>query len=133
MVLTPVGLGGLRLRNRLIRAGCYEGLAMSTVGYCAVSADGRAYTDQLLARAELLPGLRRLVQAVHGGGAAACLQLVHCGFFASPGVIGRRPLGASRKLCLYRGAVGVEMRPRISPPPPGWPGRPASRPGTATC
>jgi len=77
---------------------------MTTVGYCVVSADGRAYADQLLARAELLPDLRRLVQAVHDQGAAVSVQLVHCGFFSSPGVIGRRPLGASRKLCLYRGA-----------------------------
>jgi 2,4-dienoyl-CoA reductase-like NADH-dependent reductase (Old Yellow Enzyme family) len=132
-VFTPARLGALKLANRLIRAGCYEGLAragevtepliahhrrlaagglaMTTVGYCAVSPDGRAYADQLLARPELLPGLRRLVQAVHGEGAAASVQLVHCGFFASPGVIGRRPLGASRKFCLYRGAVCAEMTP----------------------
>jgi 2,4-dienoyl-CoA reductase-like NADH-dependent reductase (Old Yellow Enzyme family) len=75
------------------------------VGYCAVSADGRAYADQLLARAELLPGLRRLVQVVHDQGAAVSVQLVHCGFFSSPAVIGRRPLGASPKLCLYRGTA----------------------------
>ena len=39
------------------------------------------------------------------------MQLVHCGFFASPQVISRHPLGASRKLCLYRGAVCGEMSP----------------------
>ena len=133
VVFTPARIGGLELRNRLIRAGCYEGLArggevtealvehhrrlaagglaMTTLGYCAVSADGRAFADELLARPELLPGLRRLVQAVHAEGAAASVQLVHCGFFASPRVIGRRPLGASRKLVLYRGAVCAEMNP----------------------
>jgi len=39
---------------------------------------------------------------VHREGAAASIQLGHCGFFASPKEIGRQPLGASRKLCLYR-------------------------------
>jgi 2,4-dienoyl-CoA reductase-like NADH-dependent reductase (Old Yellow Enzyme family) len=47
--------------------------------------------------------------AVHELGTAASIQLVHCGFFSSPSVIGRRPLGASRKLCLYRGAVCAAM------------------------
>jgi 2,4-dienoyl-CoA reductase-like NADH-dependent reductase (Old Yellow Enzyme family) len=133
VVFTPARIGRLELRNRLIRAGCYEGLArggqvteplvehhrrlaagglaMTTLGYCAVSADGRAYADQLWARPELLPGLRRFVQAVHAGGAAASVQLVHCGFFASPKAIGRRPLGASRKLVLYRGVVCAAMSP----------------------
>jgi 2,4-dienoyl-CoA reductase-like NADH-dependent reductase (Old Yellow Enzyme family) len=132
-VFTPARIGGLALRNRLIRAGCYEGLArkgevtgeliehhrqlaagglaMTTLGYCAVAADGRAFADELWARPELLPGLRRLVEAVHAAGAAVSVQLVHCGFFASPGVIGRKPLGASRKLVLYRGAVCEAMSP----------------------
>jgi 2,4-dienoyl-CoA reductase-like NADH-dependent reductase (Old Yellow Enzyme family) len=133
MLFTPARIGGLQLANRMIRAGCYEGLAragnvtpeliehhrrlaagglsMTTLGYCAVSADGRAFPDELWARPELLPQLRRFTQSVHAAGAAASVQLVHCGFFASPAVIGRRPLGASRKLVLYRGAVCEAMSP----------------------
>ena len=114
-------------------AGCYEGLArsgsiteelidhhqrlaaggigMTTLGYCAVSFDGRGFADELWARPELLPQLRRFASAVHSRGAAVSVQLVHCGFFSSPGVTGKRPLGASRRLCLYRWAVCTEMTP----------------------
>jgi 2,4-dienoyl-CoA reductase-like NADH-dependent reductase (Old Yellow Enzyme family) len=131
LVFTPASLSGLTLRNRLIRAGCYEGLsreggvtealvdhhrrlaagglAMTTVGYCAVAPEGRSFRDELLMRKELVPGLRRLTEAVHAEGAAASIQLVHCGFFADPQVIGSKPLGASRKLCLYRLAVCTQM------------------------
>jgi len=122
--LTPGKIGGLELRNRFIRAGCFEGMsqggrvtpaliehhrrvaaggaAMTTVAYCSISFDGCAFGHELWMREELVPGLRDLTEAVHREGAAASIQLGHCGFFASPQVIGRRPLGASRKLCLYR-------------------------------
>ena len=132
-VFTPARLDGLSLRNRVLRSGCYEGLArggnvteeliahhralaaggiaMTTLGYCAVSSDGRGFANELWARDELLPQLRRFTESVHAEGAAASVQLVHCGFFSSPSVIGRAPLGASRKLCLYRGAVCDAMSP----------------------
>lgn len=128
---TPAKIGERTLKNRLIRAGCYEGLAkngevtdrliehhtelarggigMTTVGYCAVSPDGRAFTDELLMRKQVVPGLRTLTDAVHAAGAAVSIQLVHCGFFADPKVIGKRPLGASQKLCTYRMTVCSEM------------------------
>jgi 2,4-dienoyl-CoA reductase-like NADH-dependent reductase (Old Yellow Enzyme family) len=121
---SPLRLGDLLLRNRIVRAACFEGMcpggrpsealvehhravaaggvAMTTVAYCAVSADGRAYGHEMWMREEIVPELRRLTAAVHREGAATSLQLGHCGFFASPRVIGQRPLGASRKLCLYR-------------------------------
>lgn len=124
VVLRPFILGGLHLRNRTVRAGCFEGLsdggevtprllehhrrvaaggvAMTTVSYCSVSRDGRAFGHELWMRPEILPGLRALTQAVHAEGAAASIQLGHCGFFASPAVIGGKPLGASPKVCLFR-------------------------------
>ncbi len=86
-----------------------RGGAMTTVAYCAVSFDGRAFDSELWMREEILPGLRRLNDAVHAEGAAASLQLVHCGFFADRRVIGRKPIGASRKLCIYRMSVCTEM------------------------
>jgi len=71
-VFTPARIGTLVLRHRLIRAGCYEGLArdgnvteellehhfqlarggitMTTLGYCAVSADGRGFAHELWMR-----------------------------------------------------------------------------------
>ena len=129
--LTPGRIGDLELRNRFIRAGCFEGMspggrvtpdliehhrrvaaggaAMTTVAYCSVSFDGRAFDHELWMRGEIVPGLRDLTSAVHREGAAASIQLGHCGFFASPQVIGRRPLGASPKLCLYRLSRCEEM------------------------
>lgn len=124
LFFSPVQLAGLRLRNRAVRAGCFEGLCpgglvserliehhrrvaaggvgMTTVAYCAVSHDGLAFGHEMWMRAELLPGLEQLTRAVHAEGAAASIQLGHCGFFANPAVIGRRPLGASPQFCLFR-------------------------------
>jgi 2,4-dienoyl-CoA reductase-like NADH-dependent reductase (Old Yellow Enzyme family) len=132
-VFTPARIGGLTLKNRLIRAGCYEGLArngditdeliehhrrlaaggiaMTTLGYLAVSADGRGFAHELWTRPELEPQFSRFTKRVHAAGVAVSVQLVHCGFFSNPSVIGRRPLGASAKLCTYRGAVCVGMTP----------------------
>jgi 2,4-dienoyl-CoA reductase-like NADH-dependent reductase (Old Yellow Enzyme family) len=123
-VLRPLTLGTLTLRNRVVRAGCFEGLShggevteqlmehhrrvaaggvgMTTLSYCSVSFDGRAFAHELWMRPEIAPGLRCFTETIHREGAAASVQLGHCGFFASPSVIGCRPLGASPKFCLFR-------------------------------
>mgnify|MGYP000848869496 FL=1 len=117
-------INNLKLRNRIIRSGCFEGMCqdgkvtdsliehhrrvaqggvgMTTVAYCSVSYDGRAFGHEMWMRAELIPDLKRLTQAVHQEGAAASIQIGHCGFFSNPREIGRRPLGASVKFCLFR-------------------------------
>jgi 2,4-dienoyl-CoA reductase-like NADH-dependent reductase (Old Yellow Enzyme family) len=130
-LFTPGRIGGLTLPNRFIRAGCFEGMAqggnvtdaliahhrdlaaggcaLTTVGYCAVSKDGRGFGHELWMRDELVGQLRQLTDAVHEAGGRASIQLVHCGFFSSPRVTGTRPLGASRKLCLFRLSICDEM------------------------
>lgn len=124
-------LAGLSLRNRIIKTATFEGMspggevspaliehhravaaggaAMTTVAYCAVEPDGRTFRDQLFMRPEIVPDLRRLTDAVHGQGAAACVQLGHCGGFCNNSDLRRRrPLGPSRALNLL-GALGGRL------------------------
>ncbi len=124
-------IAGLELRNRIIRSGCFEGMsqggnvtdqliehhrevaaggvAMTTVAYCSVSYDGRAFDHELWMRDEIIPGLRKLSDAVHNEGAAVSIQLGHCGYFASKKVIEKTPVGASRKFNLFRLSYCQEM------------------------
>lgn len=130
-VFTPGKIGRLELRNRIIRSGCFEGMCydatpgdeliehhrrvaaggtgMTTVAYCAASRDGVAFGHEMWMREEIVPALKRLTDAVHKEGAAASIQIGHCGFFANRSVIGKTPIGPSRKLCLFRYSICREM------------------------
>jgi 2,4-dienoyl-CoA reductase-like NADH-dependent reductase (Old Yellow Enzyme family) len=130
-VFTPGKIGNLTLRNRTIRSGCFEGLSpnaspsealiehhravaaggigMTTVSYCAVSRDGVAFNHEMWMREEIVPGLKRLTDAVHKEGAAVSIQLGHCGFFANKSAAGVTPMGPSRKLCLFRYSISRAM------------------------
>lgn len=124
-------IAGLELRNRIIRAGCFEGMcqnespsellrehhravaaggvAMTTVAYCGVSRNGLAFGHEMWMREEIVPTLKQLTDAVHQEGAAASIQLGHCGFFANKSVINQRPIGPSRKFCTFRLSFSREM------------------------
>jgi len=130
-VFSPARLGDLDLSNRVIKTATFEGMCpggevsgaliehhraiaaggvgMTTVAYCSVSPEGRTYGHQMYMRPEIVPGLRRLTAAVHDAGAAAALQLGHCGYFASKGVIGQRPLAPSKVFNLYGLSYGRPM------------------------
>jgi 2,4-dienoyl-CoA reductase-like NADH-dependent reductase (Old Yellow Enzyme family) len=121
---SPGRIGDLELRNRIIKAGCFEGMcqegscsdrlidyhvavarggaAMTTVAYCSVAQEGRAYGHELWMRQEILPDMKRLTGAVHREGAAISIQLGHCGYFASKADTGYQPLGPSKKFNLFR-------------------------------
>ncbi|GAA1366489.1 NADH:flavin oxidoreductase [Streptomyces beijiangensis] len=126
-VLAPARLGPLRLRNRVIKAATFEGVtpeaqvtkelidyhlrpaeggvAMTTVAYCAVSAEGRTERRQVWMRPEALPGLRGLTDAVHATGAAVCAQLGHAGPVAdgrSNGAPALAPMGGFNPLSMRR-------------------------------
>jgi 2,4-dienoyl-CoA reductase-like NADH-dependent reductase (Old Yellow Enzyme family) len=122
-IFTRGVIGGLSLKNRLIRAGCFEGMcqegqvtsalighhrrvarggvAMTTIAYCSVSHDGRAFEHELWMRDEISADLKAMTDAIHAEGAAASIQLGHSGFFTSRSVIGKQPLGASPKWCVF--------------------------------
>jgi len=124
-------IAGLELRNRIIRAGCFEGMcqdetpsevllehhrdvaaggvAMTTVAYCAVSRNGLAFGHEMWMREEIVPMLERIAAAVHEKGAAASIQLGHCGFFANSGLTQEKALGPSKKFCTFRLSFSREM------------------------
>jgi 2,4-dienoyl-CoA reductase-like NADH-dependent reductase (Old Yellow Enzyme family) len=112
----PRKLGPVVLRNRIVKAATFEGMApdnvvtdalidfhravaaggvgLTTLAYCAVSPDGQGAPGEILMRDEAAPGLRRFTDAVHGEGAAAAIQIGHAGPVAS--VAGQKGLSPSR-------------------------------------
>jgi len=94
--------------HRAIAAG---GAAMTTVAYCSVSPEGRSYDTQMWMRPEIVGSLQTLTEAVHAQGAAAAIQLGHCGYFANAGVIGGRPLAPSVRFNTYGLSFSRAMTP----------------------
>jgi 2,4-dienoyl-CoA reductase-like NADH-dependent reductase (Old Yellow Enzyme family) len=112
----PATLGPVTLRNRFVKAATFEGMArdnlvtdglvdfhrtmaaggvgMTTLAYLAVSPDGRGAPNEIVVRDEAVPGLAKLVDAVHAEGAAASAQLGHAGPVAA--AVGTTGLAPSR-------------------------------------
>lgn len=123
LLFTPVTLGPLTMRNRSIRSAAFEsmcpgnvpspqlldyhrsvaagGVGMTTVAYAAVTRSGLSFDRQLWMRPEIVPGLRELTDAVHAEGAAASIQLGHCGNMSHKSICGCLPVGASSGFNLY--------------------------------
>lgn len=123
LLFTPVTLGPLTLRNRSIRSAAFEsmcpgnvpspqlldyhrsvaagGVGMTTVAYAAVTRSGLSFDRQLWMRPEIVAGLRELTDAVHAEGAAASIQLGHCGNMSHKSICGCLPVGASSGFNLY--------------------------------
>src|SRR3954453_16576388 len=119
-MVTDAGvLGPLPLRNRIIKSATFEGatprgevtgrlvefhrevaaggVAMSTVAYCAVSPGGRVHRHCLVLDDDTAVALRRVTDAVHAEGAAACAQIGHAGLLADARSNGSRSLAPSRR------------------------------------
>ena len=122
-IFTPVTIGPVTLRNRVIRSAAFEnmaygnspsqdlydyhvavargGVGMTTLAYASVNRSGLSFDGQLWMRGEIVPALRRITDAVHAAGAKASIQLGHCGNMTHRATCGCMPVGASSGFNLY--------------------------------
>ena len=122
-IFTPVTIGPVTLRNRIIRSAAFEnmaygnspsqdlynyhvavargGVGMTTLAYASVNRSGLSFDGQLWMREEIVPALRRITDAVHAAGAKASIQLGHCGNMTHRATCGCMPVGASSGFNLY--------------------------------
>lgn len=123
ILFTEATIGHLTLKNRTIRSAAFEsmcpgnspspelldyhrsvaagGVGMTTVAYAAVTRSGLSFDRQLWMRKEIIPGLKELTDAVHKEGAAASIQLGHCGNMSHKKICGETPVGACSGFNLY--------------------------------
>ena len=122
-VFSPVKIGPVTLRNRVIRSAAFEnmaygnspsqdlydyhtavargGVGMTTLAYASVNRSGLSFDGQLWMREEIVPGLRKITDAVHEAGAKCSIQLGHCGNMTHRSTCGCMPVGASGGFNLY--------------------------------
>ncbi len=122
-LFTPYQLGPVTLRNRTIRSAAFEsmgkdfgptqalkeyhvsvargGIGMTTLAYAAVCRSGLSFNKQLWLRPEIVPGLHEITDAIHAEGAAAAIQIGHCGNMTHFTTAGQIPIGASSGFNLY--------------------------------
>ena len=137
ILFTPGKIGPLTLRNRTIRAAAYEGMCpgnapseqlfnyhtavaaggigMTNIAYAAVTQSGLSFERQLWMRKEIISGLRKLTDAIHKEGAAASIQLGHCGNMSHKRICGCTPVGASSGFNLYSPTLVRGLNPSELP------------------
>ena len=122
-IFTPVTIGPVTLRNRVIRSAAFEnmaygnsptkdlydyhvavargGVGMTTLAYASVNRSGLSFDGQLWMREEIVPGLKKITDDVHAAGAKCSIQLGHCGNMTHRATCGCMPIGASSGFNLY--------------------------------
>ena len=122
-IFTPFNIGPVTLRNRIVRSAAFEnmaygnspsqdlydyhvavargGVGMTTLAYASVNRSGLSFKGQLWMRESIVPGLKRITDAVHATGAKCSIQLGHCGNMTHRSTCGCMPVGASGGFNLY--------------------------------
>ena len=122
-LFTPYKLGPVTLRNRTIRSAVFEsmgkdfgptqklkdyhvsvargGIGMTTLAYASINRSGVSFNSQLWLRPEIVPALRDITDAIHAEGAAAGIQIGHCGNMTHWSTAGCFPVSASNGFNLY--------------------------------
>ena len=119
LLFTPVRIGAVTLDNRLVQSATYEGMAdvsgavtddlieryrgsarggigLIIPGHLYVHPQGKAMKYQTgIHSDEMIPGLERLVRAVHGEGGKIAFQLNHAGRQTIPAIAGKKPIAPS--------------------------------------
>jgi 2,4-dienoyl-CoA reductase-like NADH-dependent reductase (Old Yellow Enzyme family) len=122
ILFTPMNIGKMEVKNRLVHSATYESMALENgqvtddlikrytnlakgeigliiPGYMYVHPGGKSTKYQVAIHSdEMIPGLRKLVEAVHAEGAKIAFQLVHSGLQGFMSIIGKTPLGPTNKL-----------------------------------
>lgn len=132
VLFTPASVGPLTLRNRTIRAAAFEsmcpgnapsemlynyhtsvaagGIGMTTLAYAAVTQSGLSFERQLWLRPDIIPGLRKITDAIHREGAAASIQIGHCGNMSHRSICGCTPISASSGFNIYSPTIVRGMK-----------------------
>ncbi len=137
ILFTPGSIGPLEIRNRTIRSAAFEsmcpgnvpseelkdyhhsvaagGVGMTTIAYVAVTQSGLSFDRQLWMRPEIIPALKDITDVIHKEGAAASIQLGHCGNMSHKNICGVTPIGASTGFNLYSPTFVRGLRARELP------------------
>lgn len=119
ILFEPIQLGNVQIKNRFVCSATYEGMAteMGEVtdeitkryqnlakgdvgliipGYLYVHPLGRVFKYQAgIHNDDMIPGLKKVVEAVHQQGGKIVFQLGHAGRQTTKGIIGQTPIGPS--------------------------------------
>lgn len=122
LLFSPIKIGDMEIKNRFVRSATYEGMALETgevtdrlikkyrvlargeagliiTGLMFVQPLGRGLKYQTgIQSDDMIPGLKRLVDAVHEEGGKIAFQIAHAGRQSSKEVLGETPMGPSNKI-----------------------------------